>query len=263
MPLPWILITIVALSPGPAQSTKARGAVDRGKEDRRQARPGRVEAPPVAKKDKRLHAWPPAGTPVALDEGVSARLDAESTVYVNDGRWTDYPDGIYLEENENAVYGIASWPAQDLASGDTAALAAAAARVFNEYRSYADAACPVTLRRRIQQDESFRAVLAAEYERARHAWQERGARILTYEQFLEQSPDCDVVGNLWRTAIRFTAHRADRQQARLLVRFPDSVAIRPFLGAVRSQNHLSLLKDYLRRQNRLIQAPLQARAPEL
>lgn len=257
----WILAVIAALSQGPAQSTKARGTVDRGKDERRHARPGRPEASPAAGKGKQFHPLPAVGKAVAADGNVSARLDAASTVYLDDGRWTDSPDGIYLEETEDAIYGIVSWHAPALAPEDTAALASATARVFAEFRRYADAACPVSLRRRIEDDEVLRATLEAEYEHAREAARQRTGRTLAFEQFLEQSPDCEVEGNLWRTSTRFAAYRADRQDVRLLVRFPGSIAVRPFLRAAHGENYLSLLKDHLRRQNKLIHAPLRSRTP--
>jgi hypothetical protein len=178
---------------------------------------------------------------------VAVRFDSERSVFQNSGRWTFYPDDIYLEPDEDAIYMIAS------RGGSSDDMSLLIAEMFTKYRGYANSVCPSKVSERLQ-DPAIRKRLEEAYTEAAESQKQLLNRTLSYEEYVRNIPDCEVGGNLWRTAIRF----ADMGWERMLVRFPNDVPIRSSLSSNPGENHIHLLKAHLRREGKILRSPLTA-----
>jgi hypothetical protein len=193
---------------------------------------------------------------VRMHELISARFDPEHSVYQNSGRWTTYPDGIYLEPGDDAIYVVARKPASSAREDDADELIAAATTVFGQFRRHADSICPTRNEDRLK-EPAARERFEAMYQRARKAQLDVFKTELSFDDYLKRAPNCEVSGNLWGLTTRFADLDAGRGERRMLVRFSNAIVIRPFNDPEGTGNHLSLLKDSLRKDGKLIRSPLQ------
>ncbi len=208
-------------------------------------------------KPEEYRKYPPKPSP-APEGHVSTRIEPESSVYFNSGRWTAYDDGIYLEPQEDTVYIITSPSGAPLQPDKPDDLYSITAHIFAEYRAYADSVCPVEIGQKLG-DPEFRKQVEERYEQVRESQLQFRNRSVSFEEFLAETPNCEVRGNLWRMATKFAELDEEQHLKRMMVRFPNSIEIQPFLSPAGGESQLPLLKTRLRQEGKFILSPLSPR----
>jgi len=191
---------------------------------------------------------------------VSTRVYTEYSIFYNDGRWTEKEDGIYLEPESDTIYIIAGWPGVPQGPEQPNDIWEHNSHIFGVYRRYANLVCPTTVEARLA-DPEFRAKFEKQYQRAKLSRKEILNKDLSFEQYLDEVPNCDVNDSFWNSVIRFIHWDAELGATKLMIQFSGNLSIKSFLNWGGDENYLPLLKSYLRREGRLLYVPLAQRNP--